>query len=143
MAWRNKTQEQIILFFGLEQFIFPEIQEVHTLCKMLTGISILYKKDSPFSCSAASLRSGNVDPAMPWFRISLCSFTATHTHVKLLVFSLQKQHLTSLICYQYFTSLSLDSLCMLPGGEERSLYPETLKTLSLSGKLSSGVGGKP
>lgn len=63
--------------------IFPENQEVHalgdfaehavadTFClNMNKGTN---KRLSPFSCSAASLKSGNLDPTMLWLRISLCS----------------------------------------------------------------------
>ena len=48
------------------------------------------------------------------------------------------------LLYSCFTSLSLDSFCVLPGWTGRSLYPEDLKTASLgfSEKVSSAAGGK-
>lgn len=60
--------------------IFPDIQEVHTLRHILLWkyFWVLHEqkvkqKQSPFSCSAASLKSGNLEPTMVWLRISLCS----------------------------------------------------------------------
>lgn len=62
---------------------------------LLRVLSVLHGQEggkkgmSPFSCSATSLNSGNLDPTMLWLRISLCSCKHTHMHtLKQSIFSL-------------------------------------------------------
>lgn len=77
--------------------IFPEIQEVHTLGDIadctVQILSVLRGQRGtrgllPFSCSAASLKSGNFNPTMLWLRISLCSYIHKRTKTKHLYFIL-------------------------------------------------------
>lgn len=125
-----------------------------SLIELLKELSVIYGQEGkqgllPFSCSAASLRSGNLDPAKLWLRISLCSCKQTHIRTKhwqhFKEEAFDKSNCSDLnLLSQCFTSLNLDSFCALPCWPGRSLYPEDLKTasLGLSEKVSSGVGGK-
>lgn len=92
---KQKKKIYIIIIFWLEQ-IFPEIQEVNSLgthswmCCWECSLSYtVWTRGQilPFSCSAASLKSGNLDPTMLWLRISLCSFIHIYKNRKVFLSS--------------------------------------------------------
>lgn len=155
---KTHTPERIIIIFWLEQICVPcdsgsaRPRWHGWMCWWKYFLSYMDKRSNEacYLFPAQQLHSGLVTLIPRCFDYaSACAPAHTNTHRNIL----SKRRFTVKranddrdwnLLRRCFTSLSLDSFCVLPGGAGRSLYPEDLNapSLGLSENVSSAVGGK-